>query len=99
MDGYYGNRGVEEHFWMNSQGGGRPSEVTYRGSYSTNMDGEHYFQSAMVMCFAYILARMFFNGMVGLLLVGLFLVLIMQLLDSASASLRPRADYSRRRMF
>lgn len=99
MDGYY-SRGVQEHYWMNSLGG-RPAEVVYRGPYSSggNLEGEHFFQSVMLLCFTYFVARLFFNGLVGVLIVGLTVLLLLQVFDSLSASVRPRSYYSRRPVY
>lgn len=96
MDSYYGGRGVQEHYWMRSRDNGRPSEVVYHhGSGSGGvMEGEHFFQSIMVMCVVYFVARMFFNGLVGLLILGLSVALIVQLLETATSSVRPSSTAS-----
>lgn len=87
------DRGVQEHYWTLSNRG-RVQEVVYR-PYSDGVDGEHFFQSVMAMFFVYFVGRLFFNGLVTTLILGLTVALIMQLVDSVSSSVRPVPKYSR----
>lgn len=81
------DRGVQEHYWTNSSQE-RNKEVVYK-PYTDGIDGEQFFQCLICLCVIYFVARMFFDGIVVFLIVGLSVGLIMQLLDGWSASIRP----------
>jgi hypothetical protein len=82
--------GVQEHYWMVSDRG-PAHEVVYR----PYTEGDHFFQSAMALCFLYFVGRLFFNGLVTTLLVGFIVALIMHFLDSVTTTVRPSKHYSR----
>jgi hypothetical protein len=87
------DRGVQEHYWTVSERG-RVQEVVYR-PYSDGVDGEHFFQSVVALCFLYFVGRLFFNGLVTTLILGLTVMLVMQLVESVTSSVRPGSKYSR----
>ena len=80
------DRGVQEHYWTVLE--------VYRPC-SDGVDGEHFFQSVVALCFLYFVGRLFFNGLVTTLVLGLTVALVMQLVESVTSSVRPVSKYSR----
>jgi len=87
-------RGVQEHYWTSNMGGGPRTEVVYR-PYTQGVDGEQFFQSLIGLCIIYFVARLFFDGLIVFLIVGLSVTLIIQLLDGVSHSIKPKSFYGR----
>lgn len=85
--------GVQKHYWTVT-GRGRTMEVVYR-PYSAGVDGEHFFQSVVALCFLFFVRRLFFNGLVMTFMIGLIVALVMQLLQSFSSTVQPVPKYSR----
>ena len=79
-------RGVQEHYWTDSAQG-RNKGVVYQ-PYTEGIDGERFFQCLICLRVIYFVARLFFDGIVVFLIVGLTVGLVMQLLNGWSASIR-----------
>lgn len=68
---------------------GRTMEQFYRPEYMQHINGEQLVGSVIALCVMYFIARLFFNGLMLVLFVGITVTIIMQILDGITANVKP----------
>lgn len=80
-------RGAQENYYVQESYNGRRD--VYR-PYTDGIDGEQIFICLICLCVMYFMVKLFFNGLILVIIVGLTVNLVMQLLNGLNSTMTPK---------